>query len=87
MIPGCGPQIAFTAFALGSTSIGEPLAAGMFAALSANTILQSGDSGIALLAVDKKTALVMIIVNSIPALIVGITISLISLGGSVPFGI
>lgn len=64
MIPGCGPQIIFvTLFTRGMVP---------FSAVLANAISQDGDALFPLIAIDKRSALWVTIVNTIPALIVGL---------------
>jgi len=64
IIPGCGPQIIFvTLYTRGLLP---------FAALLANAISQDGDALFPLIAIDKKSALWATILNTIPALLVGI---------------
>ncbi len=64
VIPGCGPQIIFvTLFTRGLVP---------FAALLANTLSQDGDALFPLIAIDKRSAVVATIINTIPALLVGL---------------
>ena len=64
VIPGCGPQIIFvTLFTRGLVP---------FSALLANALSQDGDALFPLIAIDKRSALWATIVNTIPALIVGL---------------
>ena len=64
IIPGCGPQIIFvTLYTRGLVP---------FAALLANAISQDGDALFPLIAIDKKSALWATVLNTIPALIVGV---------------
>lgn len=64
VIPGCGPQIIFvTLFTRGLVP---------FSALLANALSQDGDALFPLIAIDKRSAVWATIVNTIPALIVGI---------------
>ncbi len=64
IIPGCGPQIIFvTLYTRGMVP---------FAALLANAISQDGDALFPLIAIHKKSALWATILNTIPALLVGI---------------
>ncbi|NMB01581.1 MAG: arsenic efflux protein [Firmicutes bacterium] len=64
LIPGCGPQIIFvTLFLRGMVP---------FSAVLANAISQDGDALFPLLAIDKRSAFWVTVVNSIPALIVGV---------------
>lgn len=64
IIPGCGPQIIFvTLFTRGMVP---------FAALLANALSQDGDALFPLIAIDKRSAVWATIINTIPALIVGI---------------
>ncbi|HEY4544218.1 MAG TPA: putative manganese transporter [Tissierellaceae bacterium] len=63
IIPGCGPQIIFvTLYTKGLIP---------FSALLANAISQDGDALFPLIAIDKKSALLATVLNTIPALIVG----------------
>lgn len=71
IIPGCGPQIIFvTLYTRGLVP---------FAALLANAISQDGDALFPLIAIDKKSALWATILNTIPALIVGIIVYFIEM--------
>ncbi len=64
IIPGCGPQIIFvTLFTKGLVP---------FAALLANAISQDGDALFPLIAIHKKSALWATIINTVPAILVGI---------------
>lgn len=64
IIPGCGPQIIFvTLYTRGLVP---------FAALLANAISQDGDALFPLIAIHKRSALWATILNTIPALIVGV---------------
>lgn len=64
IIPGCGPQIIFvTLFARGLVP---------FSALLANSLSQDGDALFPLIAIDKRSAVVATIINTIPALLVGL---------------
>lgn len=64
VIPGCGPQIIFvTLFTKGLVP---------FSAVLANAISQDGDALFPLIAIDKRSALWATVVNTIPALIVGL---------------
>ena len=64
IIPGCGPQIIFvTLYTKGLIP---------FSALLANAISQDGDALFPLIAIDKKSALLATVLNTIPALIIGI---------------
>lgn len=64
VIPGCGPQIIFvTLYTRGLVP---------FAALLANAISQDGDALFPLIALHKRSALWATILNTIPALLVGL---------------
>ena len=64
IIPGCGPQIIFlTLFTKGLVP---------FSAVLANAISQDGDALFPLIAIDKRSALWATVVNTIPALVVGL---------------
>ena len=64
MIPGCGPQIIFvTLFTRGMVP---------FSAVLANAISQDGDALFPLIAIDKRSALWVTIINTIPALVMGL---------------
>lgn len=64
VIPGCGPQIIFvTLFTRGLVP---------FSAVLANAISQDGDALFPLLAIDRRSAFWVTVVNTIPALIVGV---------------
>lgn len=64
VIPGCGPQIIFvTLFTRGLVP---------FSAVLANAISQDGDALFPLIAIDKRSAFWATVVNTIPALIVGL---------------
>lgn len=64
LIPGCGPQIIFvTLFTRGFVP---------FAAVLANAISQDGDALFPLIAIDKRSALWVKVINIIPAFIVGL---------------
>jgi hypothetical protein len=64
VIPGCGPQIIFvTLFTRGIVP---------FSALLANALSQDGDALFPLIAIDKRSAVWATIVNTIPALVVGV---------------
>ena len=64
VIPGCGPQIIFvTLYTRGMVP---------FAALLANALSQDGDALFPLIAIDKRSAVSATIINTIPALIVGL---------------
>ncbi|MGL5053858.1 MAG: putative manganese transporter [Cetobacterium sp.] len=63
LIPGCGPQILLAALYI---SGGIP-----FSALVANAICNDGDALFPLLALSKKSALIVTLYNIIPALLVG----------------
>lgn len=63
LIPGCGPQVLLAAIYI---SGGIP-----FSALVANAICNDGDALFPLLALSKKSALLVTIYNVIPALLVG----------------
>lgn len=64
VIPGCGPQIIFvTLFTRGLVP---------FSALLANALSQDGDALFPLIAIDKRSAVWATIVNTIPALLVGL---------------
>lgn len=71
IIPGCGPQVIFVSLYL----------KGMFpfAALLANAISQDGDALFPLIAMDRKAAFWATVLNTIPAMIVGITAYFIEL--------
>lgn len=64
IIPGCGPQVIFVSLYL----------KGMFpfAALLANGISQDGDALFPLLAMDRRSAFWATVLNTIPAIIVGL---------------
>ncbi|HHT42303.1 MAG TPA: arsenic efflux protein [Firmicutes bacterium] len=63
VIPGCGPQIIFvTLFTRGLVP---------FSAVLANAISQDGDALFPLIAIDRRSAFWVTVVNTIPALIVG----------------
>lgn len=71
IIPGCGPQIIFvTLYTKGLVP---------FAALLANAISQDGDALFPLIAIHKKSALWATIINTIPAIIVGILVYFIEM--------
>ena len=63
LIPGCGPQILLAAIYI---SGGIP-----FSALVANAICNDGDALFPLLALSKKSALLVTLYNVIPALLIG----------------
>lgn len=64
IIPGCGPQIIFvTLYTRGLVP---------FAALLANAISQDGDALFPLIAIDKRSAVWATVLNTIPALLVGL---------------
>ncbi len=64
MIPGCGPQIIFvTLFMQGHLP---------FAALLANAISQDGDAILPLIALDRRSAGMAVIVTTIPAALIGL---------------
>lgn len=64
IIPGCGPQIIFvTLFTRGLVP---------FSALLANALSQDGDALFPLIAIDKRSAVMATIINTIPALLVGL---------------
>ncbi|MGX6592624.1 putative manganese transporter [Cetobacterium ceti] len=63
LIPGCGPQILIASLYLADIV--------PFSALVANAICNDGDALFPLLALNKKSALMVTIYNVIPALIVG----------------
>lgn len=64
IIPGCGPQIIFvTLYIRGLVP---------FAALLANALSQDGDALFPLIAIDKRSAIWATVVNTIPALLVGV---------------
>ena len=64
VIPGCGPQIIFVAlYTRGLVP---------FAALLANALSQDGDALFPLIAIDKRSALWATIINTIPALLIGL---------------
>lgn len=66
IIPGCGPQIIFvTLFTKGLVP---------FAALLGNAISQDGDALFPLIAIHKRSALWATILNTIPALIIGLLV-------------
>lgn len=71
VIPGCGPQVIFVSLYL----------KGMFpfAALLANAISQDGDALFPLIAMDRKAAFWATMLNTIPAIIVGIAAYFIEL--------
>jgi hypothetical protein len=69
IIPGCGPQIIFvTLYTKGLIP---------FAALLANAISQDGDALFPLIAIDKKSAALATLYNTIPAILVGLLAYLI----------
>lgn len=71
LIPGCGPQVLFvTLYTKGLIP---------FAALLANAISQDGDALFPLLAIDRKSSLWATIITTIPALILGIIVYIISI--------
>lgn len=64
LIPGCGPQIIFVSlFTRGMVP---------FAALLANAISQDGDALFPLLAIDRRSSIWATVINTIPAIIVGL---------------
>jgi hypothetical protein len=64
VIPGCGPQIIFvTLYTRGMVP---------FAALLANALSQDGDALFPLIAIDKRSAVWATIINTIPALLIGL---------------
>lgn len=63
LIPGCGPQILIASLYLADIV--------PFSALAANAICNDGDALFPLLALNKKSALMVTIYNVIPALVVG----------------
>nr|WP_307775358.1 putative manganese transporter [uncultured Cetobacterium sp.] len=63
LIPGCGPQILLTGLYVSGVV--------PFSALMANAICNDGDALFPLLALNKKSALMVTIYNVIPALLVG----------------
>ena len=65
VIPGCGPQVVFVSLYL----------KGMFpfSALLANVISQDGDALFPLIALDRRAAFWCTVINTIVALIVGLT--------------
>ncbi len=66
VIPGCGPQIIFvTLYTRGMVP---------FAALVANALSQDGDALFPLIAIDKRSAVWATIINTIPALLVGLLV-------------
>lgn len=70
-IPGCGPQIIFvTLYTRGLLP---------FAALLANAISQDGDALFPLIAIDKRSAVWVTILNTIPALITGVLVYIIEI--------
>lgn len=69
LLPGCGPQIAFAKFFLGSDITNYTLAT-----LTGNSINQDGDAAFTLMATEPKTFATMRMLNLIPALIVGYTV-------------
>ncbi len=63
LIPGCGPQVIYvTLYSKGILP---------FSALIANAISQDGDALIPILILDKKSAIYITIITTIPALVVG----------------
>ena len=72
IIPGCGPQIIFVSLYL----------KGMFpfAALLANTLSQDGDALFPLIAMHPKSAFWASVLNTIPAIIVGLLVYWIEIG-------
>ncbi|MCK9478337.1 MAG: putative manganese transporter [Firmicutes bacterium] len=69
IIPGCGPQIIFvTLYTKGLIP---------FAALLANAISQDGDALFPLIAIDKRSAVRATVLNTIPAILVGLLAYLI----------
>jgi hypothetical protein len=70
LIPGCGVQIVLLSFYLkGNVPLG---------AVIANSISQDGDALFPLIAMDKKSALWATILTTIPALVVGVIVYIIS---------
>ena len=70
IIPGCGPQIILvTLYTKGLIP---------FAALLANAISQDGDALFPLIAIDKRSALWATVFSTIPALVVGLVVYLIT---------
>lgn len=70
LIPGCGVQIVLLSFYLkGNVPLG---------AVIANSISQDGDALFPLIAMDKKSALWATIFTTIPALVVGVIVYIIS---------
>ncbi len=63
MIPGCGPQVIFVSLYLKGIF--------PFSALLANAISQDGDALFPLIAMDRKSAFGVTVLNTIPALLVG----------------
>ena len=70
LIPGCGVQIVFTGIFLAG---GMPLPT-----LVANTISQDGDALLPLLALERRSALVATVLTTLPALVMGTTLLLLS---------
>lgn len=71
IIPGCGSQIIFvTLFTKGLVP---------FAALLANAISQDGDALFPLIAVDKKSAMLVTVYNTIPAFLIGLLVYFIEI--------
>lgn len=70
LIPGCGVQIVFTGIFLAG---GMPLST-----LVANTISQDGDALLPMLALEHRSALLATVLTTIPAIIVGAGILLLS---------
>lgn len=72
IIPGCGPQVIFVSLYL----------KGMFpfAALLANAISQDGDALFPLIAMDRNAAFWATVINTIPALIIGVAAYFIEIG-------
>ncbi|HZK02577.1 MAG TPA: putative manganese transporter [Anaerovoracaceae bacterium] len=72
IIPGCGPQVIFVSLYL----------KGMFpfAALLANSISQDGDALFPLIAMDRKAAFWATVINTIPAILVGVVAYFIEIG-------
>ena len=72
IIPGCGPQVIFVSLYL----------KGMFpfAALLANTLSQDGDALFPLIAMHPRSAFWASVLNTIPAIIVGLLVYWIEIG-------
>jgi hypothetical protein len=70
LIPGCGVQIVFTRIFLAE---GMPLPTP-----AANAISQDGDALLPLLALERRSALVATVLTTMPALVVGTALLLLS---------